>query len=90
MLAKVLQDPKTVNELNIPKIPESVAIYDHWEKAAKKVVTLVMRIENTWIFHTPVDAEYWKIEDYYDIVKNPMDLGTVKDKLSASEYKTMK
>lgn len=90
VLAEVLQDPKQAHKLNIPKLSESVPIYDHWEKAAKKVVALVMRVENTWIFHTPVDAEYWKIEDYHDIVKKPMDLGTVKQKLSDCEYKTMK
>ncbi|VDN31210.1 unnamed protein product [Gongylonema pulchrum] len=32
----------------------------------------------TWPFLEPVDVEGLKLEDYYDIVKNPMDLGTIR------------
>ncbi|VDM19477.1 unnamed protein product, partial [Wuchereria bancrofti] len=42
----------------------------------------------TWPFLEPVDVEGLKLEDYYDIVKNPMDLGTIRRKLDAKQYAT--
>jgi hypothetical protein len=36
-----------------------------------------------------VDAKAWKLDDYYDIVKKPMDLSIVKNKLADSEYNTL-
>eukprot|EP00192_Tetraselmis_astigmatica_P010209 CAMPEP_0117665470 /NCGR_PEP_ID=MMETSP0804-20121206/9828_1 /TAXON_ID=1074897 /ORGANISM="Tetraselmis astigmatica, Strain CCMP880" /LENGTH=920 /DNA_ID=CAMNT_0005472887 /DNA_START=369 /DNA_END=3131 /DNA_ORIENTATION=+ len=37
-------------------------------------------------FDEPVDAEALGIPEYYDIIKNPMDLGTVMRKLNRDEY----
>lgn len=31
-----------------------------------------------WPFHYPVDARSLNLHDYYDIIKTPMDLSTVK------------
>lgn len=31
-----------------------------------------------WPFTTPVDAENLNLPDYHQIIKQPMDLGTVK------------
>lgn len=31
-----------------------------------------------WPFYNPVDADALGLHNYYDIVKNPMDLGTIK------------
>lgn len=31
-----------------------------------------------WPFYNPVDANALGLHNYYDIVKNPMDLGTIK------------
>lgn len=31
-----------------------------------------------WPFYNPVDASALGLHNYYDIVKNPMDLGTIK------------
>lgn len=36
---------------------------------------------SAFIFHEPVDPEKLNIPDYFDIIRNPMDLGTVKNKL---------
>ena len=33
-------------------------------------------------FREPVDPEKEKIPDYFDVIKNPMDLGTIKTRLS--------
>ncbi|XP_006001132.1 bromodomain-containing protein 3 isoform X1 [Latimeria chalumnae] len=40
-----------------------------------------------WPFYKPVDAEALGIHDYHDIIKHPMDLGTIKKKMDSREYK---
>ncbi|XP_004841337.1 bromodomain testis-specific protein isoform X2 [Heterocephalus glaber] len=40
-----------------------------------------------WPFHSPVDVNALGLHNYYDIVKNPMDLGTIKKKMDNQEYK---
>lgn len=41
-----------------------------------------------WPFYKPVDAELLGLHDYHDIIKKPMDLGTVKRKMDGREYKS--
>lgn len=41
-----------------------------------------------WPFYKPVDVKLLNLHDYYDIIKQPMDLGTVKSKLESRVYKT--
>ncbi|XP_066228319.1 bromodomain testis-specific protein [Saccopteryx leptura] len=40
-----------------------------------------------WPFYNPVDVNALGLHNYYDIVKNPMDLGTIKKKMDNQEYK---
>ncbi|XP_006816883.1 bromodomain-containing protein 3-like, partial [Saccoglossus kowalevskii] len=39
-----------------------------------------------WPFYKPVDANLLGLHDYHDIIKYPMDLGTVKRKLETRDY----
>jgi hypothetical protein len=41
-----------------------------------------------WPFYKPVDAKMLGLHDYHDIIKKPMDLGTVKRKMDEREYKS--
>jgi TolA-binding protein len=41
-----------------------------------------------WPFYKPVDAELLGLHDYHDIIKKPMDLGTVKSNMDNRGYKT--
>lgn len=41
-----------------------------------------------WPFYKPVDAKMLGLHDYHDIIKKPMDLGTVKRKMDDREYKS--
>lgn len=34
--------------------------------------------EYAWVFYKPVDAEMLNLPDYHQVIKRPMDLGTVK------------
>nr|AAB87862.1 BRDT [Homo sapiens] len=40
-----------------------------------------------WPFYNPVDVNALGLHNYYDVVKNPMDLGTIKEKMDNQEYK---
>lgn len=45
------------------------------------------KLQGARIFHEPVDPEALQIPDYPDIVKNPMDFGTIKKKLNNYAYR---
>ncbi|XP_039624886.1 bromodomain-containing protein 2-like isoform X2 [Polypterus senegalus] len=40
-----------------------------------------------WPFYKPVDAMVLGLHDYHDIIKNPMDLSTIKKKMDGREYR---
>ncbi len=46
----------------------------------------IMNIENSYAFLKPVNKAKYK--DYYDIIKSPIDLETIKNKIIAKKYKT--
>ncbi|CAK7350100.1 unnamed protein product [Dovyalis caffra] len=50
----------------------------------------LMKHQYGWVFNEPVDAKKLKLHDYYKIIKHPMDLGTVKNRLSKNWYKSPK
>merc|ERR1719450_664061 len=47
---------------------------------------LMLHIANKGIFNNPVDPRLAFAPNYYQIIKHPMDLGTVKTKLHALSY----
>lgn len=40
-----------------------------------------------WPFYKPVDVEGLHLDDYFDVIKKPMDLGTAKAKMENREYR---
>ncbi|KAL3685919.1 hypothetical protein R1sor_003941 [Riccia sorocarpa] len=42
--------------------------------------------KHSWVFNEPVDAVKLNLHDYHQIIKKPMDLGTVKKKINRGEY----
>lgn len=40
-------------------------------------------------FHDPVDPSKYNIDDYFDIIQEPMDFGTVKKKLTFNVYQNV-
>ncbi|XP_062251433.1 bromodomain testis-specific protein isoform X2 [Platichthys flesus] len=41
---------------------------------------------NAWPFYTPVDAVALGLRDYHDVIKQPMDLNTIRKKMDQREY----
>ena len=53
---------------------------------AKRVITATMKLKMAkLLFNQPVDPEALGLPNYFDVVKQPMDLGTILDRLSAGE-----
>ncbi|CAI5639031.1 unnamed protein product [Oreochromis niloticus] len=52
----------------------------------KVVLQALWRHQYSWPFHQPVDAVALCLPDYYTIITNPMDLGTIKKRLKNSYY----
>ena len=47
---------------------------------------LMQHKDNHGIFNTPVDPDRQNLPTYYSIVQQPMDLGTIRDRLARGEY----
>ncbi|KAI6241004.1 Histone acetyltransferase [Aphelenchoides fujianensis] len=71
------------------KAPVDEKVFDSNELRAylKPILEKLMHTEESIPFRAPVNAEELKIPDYYDIIKNPMDMFTMGKKLDCGEYR---
>lgn len=44
-------------------------------------------MKEAWIFHEPVNPDSLNIPDYFEVIKKPMDFGTIRNKLNNNLYK---
>ena len=42
--------------------------------------------QHGWVFNTPVDPVQLGLPDYFDVIKKPMDLGTIQKRLEKGDY----
>lgn len=89
-IGNYLKNPKSIDSLELKKPPEGVQIYDHWEKAAKRIMASLWKTKDASLFHEPVDSVALNIPDYPDVIKRPMDFGTIKQKLNTGAYANVK
>mmetsp|Transcript_3653 Transcript_3653/g.6916 ORF Transcript_3653/g.6916 Transcript_3653/m.6916 type:complete len:189 (-) Transcript_3653:294-860(-) len=52
-----------------------------WQRKCASVLKVLKAHKHGWVFGEPVDAVKLQIPDYHEIIKRPMDLGTVKENL---------
>uniref|UniRef100_A0A5B6Z0P6 Putative transcription factor GTE4 n=1 Tax=Davidia involucrata TaxID=16924 RepID=A0A5B6Z0P6_DAVIN len=57
-------------------------------KSCSNLLAKLMKHKHAWVFNVPVDAKALGLHDYHDIIKHPMDLGTVKSRLAKNWYKS--
>ena len=50
------------------------------------IMKSVWKHQHAWPFHFPVDTVKLGIPDYFDIIKKPMDLGTIRKRLDNMYY----
>jgi len=46
------------------------------------------KIKDGHIFNAPVDPVQLRLPTYFDVIKKPMDFGTIKKKISLNMYKS--
>jgi hypothetical protein len=77
-------------ELDSKKIKRNeLLLNDVNEKAARKIITKLLKDPWAPPFETPVDPELLGLPDYFDIIKRPMDLGTIRRNLDENKYPTV-
>jgi len=54
--------------------------------ACVRLIQALLAHDYAWVFEDPVDPSLLKIPDYYQLIKNPMDLGTIQRFLSSRKY----
>ena len=78
-VAEILEDNSLLHQIPLPKLPDTnTPLYDCWDKAAKRLINSLWRCSSAQIFHNPVDPDRLGIPDYFEVVKEPIDLGTIK------------
>lgn len=56
-----------------------------FNEAIEDIVDNLIKFDHTKIFHNPVKRKDYK--DYYELIKNPIDLSSIKNKTKRNEYK---
>lgn len=74
-LVKVLMSPDL---LTSSSLLSNKVTQENWQSAAQQLLSAVWKTKEAVIFHSPVDVHRLGIPDYLDIVKKPMDFGTIK------------
>lgn len=72
------------------EVDSSHSIFDAHETRQRilgKILNQMKNSEDSWPFLKPVTLE--EAPDYYDVIKNPMDLQTMEEKLKADRYQTI-
>lgn len=55
-------------------------------KIAQKVLSICWKSKGGYYFHEAVDPSKYGIDDYFDIIAEPMDFGMIKRKLTFNVY----
>ncbi|KAJ3692166.1 hypothetical protein LUZ60_012516 [Juncus effusus] len=63
-------------------------IYSNAFKKCSGLHSKLMKHKFGWVFNKPVDPAALQLHDYFTIIKHPMDLGTIKTRLSKNWYKS--
>lgn len=69
--------------------PKRACVARTWQEHAESFINKALAHDKSWPFRKPFNPSDWVgAEDYFDIIKTPMDLGTIKQKLKEAMYAT--
>uniref|UniRef100_H0XN88 Bromodomain testis-specific protein n=1 Tax=Otolemur garnettii TaxID=30611 RepID=H0XN88_OTOGA len=78
--------PDSQQQYNVGKSVKVTEQLRHCSEILKEMLAK-KHFSYAWPFYNPVDVNALGLHNYYDIVKHPMDLGTIKGKMDNQEYK---
>ncbi|XP_053446529.1 bromodomain testis-specific protein [Nycticebus coucang] len=78
--------PDSQQQYNVGKNVKVTEQLRHCSEILKEMLAK-KHFSYAWPFYNPVDVSALGLHNYYDIVKHPMDLGTIKGKMDNQEYK---
>ncbi|GBG24486.1 Histone acetyltransferase HAC5 [Hondaea fermentalgiana] len=81
--------PFSLQRTNVEKHIESLRVERLQPNVRPLLRKLIEHKSNKGIYNAPVDWKAMNIPDYPRIIKNPMDLGTIRKRLDTSYYKTL-
>ncbi|CAI8597550.1 unnamed protein product [Vicia faba] len=85
--------PKTKKSMSgrfeYPKPAAPMDSYDTLMKQCENLLNRLMSHQFGWVFNKPVDPVALNIPDYFNVIRHPMDLGTVKSKLTSGKYSNL-
>lgn len=85
---KVSPDGPSTSKPTVTKVPKKIFKPDELRQALMPTLEKLYRQDPESLpFRQPVDPQVLQIPDYFDIVKKPMDLSTIKKKLDTGQYK---
>jgi hypothetical protein len=88
-LARYWRDSQALECLQAPRFPENAPIYESWDKAAKRLLSTLKKSPHAKHFQEPVDPRRDNLPNYFTVIGEPMDLGTVRQRLSVNYYHRM-
>lgn len=77
-IARFWAEPSALDTLQTPKFPENAPIYESWDKAAKRLLSNLIKSANARFFKAPVDPKKDGAPNYYSVISEPMDFSTVE------------
>ena len=75
-----------VETIAYPPEAKNFPIYDHWSKAAKRIYNSLKTHRDAGPFQRPVIEDFSDI-NYLEVIKTPMDLRTIGEKLKKGYLK---
>lgn len=63
------------------RAPEEPIDIDKLAQSLQTILNVILQHKDSWPFHKPVDKK--EVPDYYDVIKYPMDLKTMAERLKA-------
>ncbi|XP_076908336.1 transcription factor GTE4-like [Bidens hawaiensis] len=80
--------PPETNKRRKSNSGRKVKVSNNMFKNCSNLLQRLMKHKHGWVFNEPVNAQQLGLHDYHDIIKHPMDLGTIKSRLAQNFYKS--
>lgn len=80
---------KITRATDIPGINETTYIHETKSGLTETMREILNKVKNhtcSWPFLEPVDGN--EVPDYYEVIKNPMDLSTIESRINSGYYRT--